>query len=173
MSLKDYDTAEWCCVRCGGESLRREGPKRYICPECDMTIHSAVGEIGDDLQDLSQGDDGVAKLAARLLETGGYHDENEPEVDVPDEMLYLIEDGESRVKIGLSVDPTRRLSELQTSNPSQLKLLATSRVSDPYTAEARLHEEYREHQISGEWFGLSEEERSELVKRLNEIDGLI
>lgn len=70
MSRRD-SRGDWCCPKCDSSDVFHAGGKRFECDDCGKTVHEAVGEIGDDLHDLARGDDTIAKLADRLLETGG------------------------------------------------------------------------------------------------------
>jgi len=68
-------------------------------------------------------------------------------------MVYFIQQGEDGpIKIGTANDPKKRLTELQTGNPSRLYLLGTVRGSTE--REHHLHKRMKEHQTreGGEWF---------------------
>lgn len=56
------------------------------------------------------------------------------------------------IKIGLSVRPEIRITDLQPSSPYPLKLLATWRCADMQFVEKQLHRKFKEHWIRGEWF---------------------
>lgn len=54
------------------------------------------------------------------------------------------------IKVGQSVDPSKRIGELQTGNP--YKLVARRVVKgDPFD-EFRLHDLFRAYRLEGEWF---------------------
>ena len=64
---------------------------------------------------------------------------------------YLIWAKRSRFyKIGMALDPCRRLRELSTGSPFELQLLAAI----PYrlVAERDLHQRYKDRRRNGEWF---------------------
>lgn len=63
--------------------------------------------------------------------------------------VYCISDG-SAVKVGYSVKPEARVSELQTGNPRELTLLASFEGTEQH--EAMLHAKYIAHNILLEWF---------------------
>lgn len=63
--------------------------------------------------------------------------------------VYFISDGEA-VKIGISKNPNRRLSQLQTGHPRRLTLVAT--LPGGLDEEMQLHGRFRAHHLSGEWF---------------------
>ena len=68
--------------------------------------------------------------------------------------VYAISDG-AFLKIGLAVDPIKRMSDLQVASPSVLKLEAKiecPRYSDAAKLEKQLHRACRKHRIRGEWF---------------------
>ena len=59
------------------------------------------------------------------------------------------------IKIGVSGDPEKRLNELRTGNPAQLRLLHTCEFEVDYDAnrvEKKLHHILDEGRCEGEWF---------------------
>ena len=65
--------------------------------------------------------------------------------------LYLIQSDKSgMIKIGRSVDPEKRLKNLQTGNPNRLKLIAV--FENQGYREKLLHEELDKFRKKGEWF---------------------
>lgn len=71
--------------------------------------------------------------------------------------VYLIGYG-NRLKIGKSNNPEVRLRSLQTAIPETLNLLgviACSSEAEAFTLEKKLHSEYSECHILGEWFDSS------------------
>lgn len=67
--------------------------------------------------------------------------------------VYLIEDGAGRVKIGLAIDPQKRLRQLQTGSSSKLRILAT--LPGDREDELLLHKTFRAERRGGEWFEFS------------------
>ena len=70
--------------------------------------------------------------------------------------IYFILNYDSQaVKIGIAKNVKRRLASLQTSSPSELKLLGTMKtksVNDAKKIEKSLHTRFDENRIRGEWF---------------------
>ncbi|MGO4459353.1 GIY-YIG nuclease family protein [Streptomyces sp. M-16] len=58
--------------------------------------------------------------------------------------------GSTRVKIGTSVSPEKRLKELQTGNPNRLEVLWYT--PGGRELEAQLHQAFTDHRGEGEWF---------------------
>jgi hypothetical protein len=54
------------------------------------------------------------------------------------------------IKIGFSVNPERRMKDLQIGASASILLVGT--VEGTMTDEARFHERFHEHRIRGEWF---------------------
>jgi len=78
--------------------------------------------------------------------------------------VYFLRHGDTdRVKIGYSCRINGRISNLRSSNPDKLTLLAT--VSGARDAEARLHKRFARYRISGEWYRL-EGKLAEYVAKL-------
>jgi len=76
--------------------------------------------------------------------------------------VYLIQEtftgairGECAVKIGLAIDPLRRVKELQTGNARRLHLLMKiGPMSDmrAVSIERKLHRRFKKWRLVGEWF---------------------
>ncbi len=88
------------------------------------------------------------------------NDELFPEVDDNFGYIYLATKEERPgYKIGLSVDPARRMSELQTN------LLYRFPADHAYEAEAKLHKYFYSQNIKHEWFNLSPND----IRRIKKI----
>lgn len=68
-------------------------------------------------------------------------------------MIYFIKCN-NYVKIGRSIDPKRRLADLQTGNPFKLTLIRTLNEKD--FEESTLHKKFNRFRVRGEWFRYSE-----------------
>ena len=68
--------------------------------------------------------------------------------------VYAIQDKDGNVKIGRSMQPRKRLIELQCGNANKLTLLAVCYVSNPDEVEKHFHDVFGDLglRISGEWF---------------------
>lgn len=64
--------------------------------------------------------------------------------------LYFIGSDEGPIKIGVSVDPTKRLKGIQTSYPYKLQILAL--IPDGGMMESEYHARFAAHRLHGEWF---------------------
>ncbi len=79
--------------------------------------------------------------------------------------VYLIKYGESNLyKVGLSIDPSRRLQQLQKSSPESLKLLGTIKTDDMVKLEAYFHTLYSSSRHTREWFRLDENQVAEFMR---------
>jgi hypothetical protein len=68
--------------------------------------------------------------------------------------LYVIgSDDAPWVKIGISVDPQKRLTVLQTGFPFALSVLW--HCEGDFTLEQHLHGVFKDHRMQGEWFDLT------------------
>src|SRR5262249_23019882 len=86
------------------------------------------------------------------------------------EYIYIIGAPEIRpVKIGRSIDPSRRISRLQTGSPFPLKVLWQH--AGDVVLEIALHRELGSYRVHGEWFDFGERDAvavvSEAVFRLD------
>ncbi len=79
--------------------------------------------------------------------------------------VYLIGYGD-KVKIGKANNPEQRLATFQTGIPEDLiifGLIGCNSDSEALTLESKLHYEYKEVNIRGEWFNLNSSERNFLL----------
>lgn len=72
--------------------------------------------------------------------------------------LYFIRHGRKKkapIKIGITLDPERRLSELQIGTPTELVLVAAVPVGTEKMAkhiESSFHRAFKHQHLRGEWF---------------------
>ena len=93
-------------------------------------------------------------------------DEDEDEDEELDNELYFILDTQSNsIKIGVSKDVKRRLSQLQTSNASPLLLVG--RMQNRIGLEKNLHEKFKKYRLKGEWFSTN----ASLIEYISELGG--
>jgi hypothetical protein len=67
------------------------------------------------------------------------------------QQVYVIGNG-SYVKIGISANPAKRLSEMQTGSPMELRPFWLIGTADASRLEAALHARYAAHRTRGEWY---------------------
>lgn len=67
--------------------------------------------------------------------------------------VYLIHDGEL-YKIGISIHPGKRLSQIRYENGRECSLLVLIESPDYKSLELELHEKFSSKRIKGEWFDL-------------------
>ena len=73
--------------------------------------------------------------------------------------IYLIYDTSSKLfKIGRSVDPIRRLKNMETGNPNLKLLFFTDTL-----VENELHKKYQKLKVKGEWYKLGIIELKEIM----------
>ena len=79
--------------------------------------------------------------------------------------IYFIQcnGNDGPIKIGIAVDPNRRLSELRIGCPYPMALLAECATEDADAEERRLHLVFRHLRIHGEWFTYATELREAIV----------
>lgn len=73
-----------------------------------------------------------------------------------DEVVYLIRAANGLVKIGFTNNLARRLHNLNSASPLDLKVIGCIKTAIAETIEAELHERYRHLRIRGEWFQLDD-----------------
>lgn len=78
--------------------------------------------------------------------------------------VYFVRAGEA-IKIGYSVHPVKRMSELQTANPEPMELLGALRGT--LQDEKAIHADFSHLEIREEWFRAEEE----LLDFIQEISG--
>jgi hypothetical protein len=87
--------------------------------------------------------------------------------------VYLIGDNEGRYKIGCTKHPVERLKQLQTANPSDLKIICTVSVKNDFMVERTLHRQFAEKNINGEWFVLDSDDIDNFTESASKIDSSI
>lgn len=83
--------------------------------------------------------------------------------------VYIIQCGDTTAyKVGISVNPRRRLQQLQTGCPHRLKLLFNINVSNARGIEHAIHAVLIDHgvHILNEWFTLSNDDVVSIARQL-------
>ncbi len=110
-----------------------------------------------------------AEKDAKIITPGKRTINLDKETAEPPCYIYFVLNCDSQaVKIGIAKNVMRRLASLQTSSPSELKLLGTIKTKSVNKArklEQSLHQTFDEYQIRGEWF----KAEVKLLKYINEL----
>jgi hypothetical protein len=70
-----------------------------------------------------------------------------------EKFVYLIKSKESQLyKIGIAINPYKRISQLETGNPEQLQILYTYKTKNYSSIEKSLHNRFSYLRKNGEWF---------------------
>lgn len=81
-------------------------------------------------------------------------------------LIFSLNEGE--YKIGISKYPEKRIKQLQTGNPSELKILYTFKSELSSQIESALHRSY--YAVRGEWFSLTIEEELDFLNQCKKIE---
>lgn len=85
--------------------------------------------------------------------------------------IYLIKSlNEGVYKIGVSKNPNKRLNDLQTGNPSPIKILYLYESKNAYKIEKVLHNRYSHFNTHLEWFELSIKEEVTFLETCGSIE---
>lgn len=150
------------------ERKKRERHKGVIeCERCQVTFNpnrrTRKGYM-DKFRCPSCGEKhGESDLKEKQQTKGGKQNSNKQTKTVT-KWLYLIGTASDEVKIGISSNPEQRLKGLQTGNPNELELIATTTCSDVCELENGLHNKYNTHRLNGEWFDLPSEKLFTLIE---------
>jgi len=66
--------------------------------------------------------------------------------------IYLMKAGKSNYKIGIAINPNKRVGGVQTGNPLKVELLHSVRTYRALPIERLLHLIFLKHKLEGEWF---------------------
>lgn len=83
--------------------------------------------------------------------------------------VYLIH-SEHGTKIGKSVRPIQRITQLQTQMPFNFRYIENTFVKDYSKTETELHKRFANKRLNGEWFNLSDNEIETCRSILNKLD---
>ena len=86
--------------------------------------------------------------------------------------VYIIQMGRKNIfKIGKSNDPQARLTTLQTSSPYELKIFHIFEADNASAAEESLHMAFSAARMEGEWFNLTNLQKSQVAEIKGFEDG--
>lgn len=76
----------------------------------------------------------------------------------------------AKYKIGISLNPEKRISQLQTGNPDQLKLIDKYKSDIAERIEKTIHRQYSYLKKEGEWFDLNIDDIQNFNKNCKRIE---
>ncbi len=85
-------------------------------------------------------------------------------------VYFVRELRDGHIKIGVSQEIRRRLSQLQTGSPCELALMGWLESQDDFGLERDLHREYSAKRLRGEWFSINQDD---VLKQLVRHQGFI
>lgn len=88
----------------------------------------------------------------------------------PTSYVYFIADG-ALVKIGTSMNPYKRLKQLQTGASTKLRMVAV--VPGGVARERRFHERFKGRRVRGEWFQLTEDALKNITVMESDQSGVL
>ena len=77
---------------------------------------------------------------------------------------------DSLYKIGVYINPKRRVKEIQTGNSNKVELVCEYETDKPYLIEKVLHNRYSHLLEHGEWYVLSLEDEIEFNNNCKKIE---
>lgn len=111
----------------------------------------------------------IGKLFFEYLVSGNYETSyeqvNECYQDNKKGFLYVVTNG-AFYKIGVTVNPVRRMHDLQISSPERLSFISLIQTDDFEKLERKLHNMFNDKRMEGEWFNLDKKDL-EYIATLN------
>jgi hypothetical protein len=96
---------------------------------------------------------------ARLVTPSPHPATSKSTAGIVGSFVYVIEDGNGRVKIGTSKDPVRRLAQLRSTSVAPLSFAYIGVTpSEGYDIESATHRALAGHRVGGEWFNVRADE---------------
>ena len=94
-----------------------------------------------------------------------------PEVSTNSSFVYIVKNMDTNnIKIGVSKDVYKRLETFRTGNDCQLELVYKSIIcSNTFDLESKVHEEFKDFHVRGEWFRVSESKVIEYLEKARYI----
>lgn len=91
--------------------------------------------------------------------------------------MYLIgeetENGLYKIGSTRGDDVSKRLRQLQTSNPNRLYVRESFSTIKPFKLEKMLHNHFKSKNVNGEWFELDDNDIEEFSETCRKYDGII
>lgn len=129
------------------EAMREEGARALVPSEPIKLIRRLQKKIGPKVAALIHGNPIALRRFAERVRDGA--------LGTFASWVYFIGHGaDGPIKIGVSINPEGRLSDLQSSTPAALELICA--VNGDVTVERMIHDAFGPDHIRGEWFRRSE-----------------
>jgi rRNA maturation endonuclease Nob1 len=142
---------------------------RFRCRYCGEKHYrdrvQQVSEIEKRLRTLLEGETvGAAQQKLDELNPGPNNDSRD--VSAESTKLYIIRRGSGEWKIGVSVNPKQRCTNLSSHSPQEYEVHSCYDLNKPRYVERELHQRFQDANISGEWFDLPESVIDDLAAEL-------
>lgn len=132
----------------GNKTITKEQQVLFKVPDFDKNWPKRHGKI-----ELSE-DDWVKAIASLKNSKGKFRSLQNKRV-AKKQQLYLMQNVNNLVKIGISTNPKRRCKQLENASGNAITILRTWEcVVDAFIIEKTLHETFAEYRMLGEWFDL-------------------
>lgn len=132
--------------------LKNKDPKSFMFPQIEFNLL----ELPNRDRVLVVSNEAIRKFTSnapppRIIKNEKGEKKTEPG------FVYLIQmTGTNFYKIGVASCVERRVKEIQTSNPHEIKIIQTCEFRNPYAIENKIHKKLKKNRKQGEWFELNE-----------------
>lgn len=96
-----------------------------------------------------------------------YMDEHINDIDSNGRQLYVMQDSEKNIKIGISENMDSRRSSVAWARDDEVEVVATWELSNPKKIERELHKQLSGVNVGGEWFKLQNRSLSGLIDSIS------
>ena len=80
--------------------------------------------------------------------------------------IYVIT-ADKHTKIGITNSIKRRMETMQVCNPYKINLILAKKINSAEFIEKKIHKEYAEFNILGEWFILSDKQINDIISSIS------
>ncbi len=80
--------------------------------------------------------------------------------------VYVMQTSDNTVKVGRSKNPEKRLKNLQTGNPNEIKLIDTIKSEFSSEIERQFRHKHDDKRIKGEHYNLSQKEAMDSLSKI-------
>jgi len=171
LSVRDLITAYHTEYRCANESFATLYANNKKLKECINFLKEKMGHL-DEIIKNQEALINIAEIYTRINtrksdENYGFTGFKQKDYDKNSGFVYIAKQkNETDIyKIGVTKNITQREKAFSVGN-AFIEIVATKRTSYPYRLEHLLHNIFKNSNISGEWFKLSEDDLIFLIKEL-------
>ena len=143
--------------------------KEYTTEELKKVLCEIEQKSDYDLREFTEKLEALSRLRTYIENNNNDFQCNSHGKDYENGYVYLVVGENGKYKIGVSKNPSKRISELKLNSCENHRFEFYQKVKSPYDVEAKLHDHFKQKRSHSEWFSLDKEDVLKIKRYLLKV----